>query len=194
MAKVGRPSKSLSETTKHLTKEEIEKKKKAEEKIKDSLKLTKVKAPDILRPEGNKLFKTLSKDLIKLGLFTQLDVYNLALYINLIIEYKELQEDLMTIRKDDFGVNDDLIIYYSTNPVQIMKMQKECIKELKSIGSTLGLNVGDRLKYIQMINIGEEDKEEDKFDKKLKEAETVEIKPVDKELLEQLNKLENITI
>lgn len=194
MAKRGRPAKSLNETTKHLTKEEIEKKKKAEEKIKDSLKITKVKAPDILRPEGEKLFKSLSKDLIKLGLFTQLDVYNLALYINLIIEYKELQEDLKTIRRPDFGINDDLVIFYTTNPINIMKMQKECIKELKSLGSSIGLNVGDRLKYIQMININNEEEQEDKFDKVLKESNNIEIKPIDSELLKQLKNIENIEI
>lgn len=194
MAKRGRPPKSLSETNKHLTKEEIEKKKKAEEKIKDSLKITKVKAPDILRPEGDKLFKSLSKDLIKLGLFTQLDIYNLALYINLIIEYKELQSDLITIRREDFNTNDSLIIFYTSNPVNIMKMQKDCIKELKGLGSALGLNVGDRLKYIQMTNMDNEEEKEDKFDEKLEESNVITIKPIDNDLLDRLNKLNDIKI
>ena len=192
MAKRGRPPKSLSETSKHLTKEEIEKKKKAEEKIKKSLKVSKVKAPDILRKEGEKLFKELSKDLMKLGLFTQLDVYNLALYVNLIIEYKELQEDIK--RFGTVSAYEDVKgnTYFVTNPA--IKLQKDCIKEMKSIGSMIGLSVGDRLKYIQMINNDNEEEKEDKFDKTLKESNSIEVAPISEELLDKLNNIDNIEI
>ena len=190
MGKTGKSFTTLKDTNKHLTKAEIEQKQKAEDRIKRSLKVTKIKAPDILREDGQKLFKVLSKELLQLGLFTQLDVYNLSIYINLMLEYQELQSDLITIRKPDFGINQDYIIYYSENPVTLSKLQKECIKEIKSIGGLLGLNIGDRLKFIQMLNMDIEEEIEDKFDKKLNNIDTIEIKPLDEDLLNKLNNID----
>ena len=116
----------------HLSKEEIRKRK--EEEIKaDS---DKVKAPSYLPPDLKREFNKIAKDLLEVGLITNLDVDTLARYVQSKKLYLELTNKLLE--------NPNIMIEEKDILIQQDKLFKQC----RQTAMDLGLTITSRCKIV----------------------------------------------
>jgi P27 family predicted phage terminase small subunit len=116
---------------KHLTKEEIEKRKSSEVKAPAD----KVRAPSYLPDELKKEFRKIAKELLDIEIMTNLDVDALARFIISRKMYLEVTEKIfnktdLLLDKDTIGIQD--------------KLFKQC----RSAASDLGLTISSRCKLV----------------------------------------------
>ncbi len=131
---------------KHLTKEEIAKRKASEVKAPAD----KVRAPSYLPNDLKKEFRKIAKDLLDIEILTNLDVDALARFIisrkmYLELTQKILEDTALLLDKDTIGIQD--------------KLFKQC----RAAASDLGLTISSRCKLV--VPKKEEKKEPSKFAK-----------------------------
>lgn len=131
---------------KHLTKEEIAKRKSSEVKAPAD----KVRAPSYLSDDLKKEFRKLAKELLEIEIMTNLDIDALARFIisrkmYLDLTQKILENSNLLLDKDTIGIQD--------------KLFKQC----RSAASDLGLTISSRCKLV--VPKKEEQKTESKFAK-----------------------------
>jgi P27 family predicted phage terminase small subunit len=131
---------------KHLTKEEIAKRKSSEVKAPAD----KVKAPSYLPDDLKKEFRKLARELIDIEIMTNLDIDALARFIISRKMYLELTKQIfedteLLLDKDTIGIQD--------------KLFKQC----RAAASDLGLTISSRCKLV--VPKKEEPKKESKFAK-----------------------------
>lgn len=185
MAKRGRPPKATTSTTKHYTKEELAKKKKAEDIIKNNKTKFVVKAPNFLTTkEDIKLFKSIAKELINTGIFTEQNQYQLGNYIRNIKRLEDLNKILDKQGYEIYKIDKMGNETFEPNP--FLKTIDTLENRIMKQESILGINTSDRLKYISMI--ANDSKEEiDEFKQEIPEEIIEELKnPLDNETLEAL--------
>ncbi|PWK05311.1 phage terminase small subunit P27 family [Tumebacillus permanentifrigoris] len=139
----------------HLTKEEIERRREAENSFRPPT--DKVKCPTWLDKESKKIWKSLQEDLSNLGLLTNIDVVKLAIFCDSVSKYRDA-----TAKINEQG----LTIQYTnaagaTNPmknphISIANMYAAMIKQY---GGLFGLSPAARLKLMAPP----EDKKKDAF-------------------------------
>ena len=116
----------------HLSKEEIRKRKEEEIKV-DS---DKVKAPSYLSPDLKREFNKIAKDLLEVGLITNLDVDTLARYVQSKKLYLELTNKLLE--------NPNIMIEEKDILIQQDKLFKQC----RQTATDLGLTITSRCKIV----------------------------------------------
>ena len=116
----------------HLSKEEIRKRKEEEIKV-DS---DKVKAPSYLPPDLKREFNKIAKDLLEVGLITNLDVDTLARYVQSKKLYLELTNKLLE--------NPNIMIEEKDILIQQDKLFKQC----RQTAMDLGLTITSRCKIV----------------------------------------------
>lgn len=126
---------------KHLTKDEVEKREAEEIKVN----LTEIKAPTYLNATEKKTFTEISKKLLTVGIFTELDEDCLARYIiarRLYISYTKMLTELIKKRsKSEKGI-------YLDDINKVQNMQDKSFKQCQSSARDLGLTISSRCKLI----------------------------------------------
>lgn len=126
---------------KHLTKDEVEKREAEEIKVN----LTEIKAPTYLNATEKKTFTEISKKLLNVGIFTELDEDCLARYIiarRLYISYTKMLTEIIKKRSK----SEKEIYLDDINKVQ--NMQDKSFKQCQSSARDLGLTISSRCKLI----------------------------------------------
>ncbi len=128
---------------KHLTKKEIEER--TEQEI--EVPFVDIKIPEYLNKEQKKEFKEISEKLLKIGIFTELDVDNLGRYLQskgIYLQYtKQLNSLLKNKAKDEV---EDAIRIDNINRMQ--RLQDIAFKQCQSSARDLGLTVTSRCKIV----------------------------------------------
>lgn len=128
---------------KHLTKKEIEER--TEQEI--EVPFLNIKIPEYLNKEQKKEFKEISEKLLKIGIFTELDVDNLGRYLQskgIYLQYtKQLNSLLKNKAKDEV---EDAIRIDNINRMQ--RLQDIAFKQCQSSARDLGLTVTSRCKIV----------------------------------------------
>lgn len=118
---------------KHLSQKEIEERKKQELKVK--AKATGIKPPSYLKPKQKGEFKKISKELIDLGIMSNLDVDALARYI--IAKDCYLQVVQMVNENPEYIIDKN-----------IAQIKDTYFKECRQASSDLGLDISSRGKLV----------------------------------------------
>ncbi|OYD12570.1 hypothetical protein CHR37_06410 [Bacillus velezensis] len=128
----------------HLTKDQLEERKEAEEKLKP--KNDKIKCPTWLDKDAKKEWKRVVKDLIALNLMSNLDSVALAVYCDAYSNYlkasKAIQENGTTIEYTNATGNTNTVV---SPHVQVQTKYAEVIRKQSS---ELGLTISSRLRLI----------------------------------------------
>lgn len=154
---------------KHLTKAEIEERKNTEVKAK----IDNIKPPNYLSKNLKKEFKKIAKELIEIGIMTNLDVDSLAIYLIAKNEYLKITEKVeirgptKKIKEEEkdkeghvIGVKEVEVIDSMYNSLLIM--QNRAVKQCRAAASDLGLNISSRCKLV--IPKSDKEKPKNKFD------------------------------
>ena len=135
---------------KHLTKAEIEKRKKEELKVD----LKNVQAPDFLPDNLKEGFNEIAKKLLSVGIMTELDEDCLTRYLLARQSYLQYTNMLnRAIRKNDIAEMEKLAT-----------MQDKAFKQCRASGNDLGLSITSRCKLI-MPDVNKEEPKVNKFSK-----------------------------
>ena len=122
----------LAKGKKHLTKSEIEERKSKE--VKGST--DNIKPPSYLKKGLVKHFNTIAKQLIDIGIMTNLDCEVLARYVILENQFQQISTKLMSL-----DVNDE--DYY-----KFCALQDKIFKQVRQVGNDLGLSISSRCKLV----------------------------------------------
>lgn len=120
----------------HLTKEEIEKRKEQEEKLKGFT--DNIEAPSYLTAAQKREFDKISKELVRLKIFSNLDIDSLARYIDSRDQYIKIVRLLRKAKPED-----DFKAY-----AQIQRSKNLLFNECRSAAADIGLTITSRLKLV----------------------------------------------
>ncbi|WP_019850637.1 phage terminase small subunit P27 family [Desulfitobacterium sp. PCE1] len=157
---MARAAKPIELQTKHLTKEEIAKRKDAEQKLKGDDALV-YKPPKHLKPEEKKIYRFLVKELQASGILCNLDIMILEQTVDSVCRLKECKAlidqygILLKKGNDEFAKNPACTAYKDYNSI----FNKCCME--------LGLSPSARAKLAQ-VNINAKETEEDPLLKALR--------------------------
>lgn len=135
----------------HLTKEEIERRKEHEERMRGNT--DKIEPPEYLLKKQKEEFERIAAELLDLGIISNLDVDALARYVTAQSEYERLGP---VLRKLD--PIKDLDAYTKLN-----RTRKQLSDECRAYANDLGLTITSRLKLV--IPKTEDEKPKNKFTK-----------------------------
>lgn len=148
----------LNNGKKHLTKNEIEFRKQNEVKAGQN----NIKCPPYLPESLRKEFKHISKELLKIGIMTNLDCDCLARFLIAQMDYVNLVE--MTAKFSEKGLEiEDLETMDS-----LSKLKNRAFTQCRQAASDLGLSISSRCRLV--VNKKEGAKEVSKYDKFAKGA------------------------
>ncbi|AWC29488.1 phage terminase small subunit P27 family [Bacillus cytotoxicus] len=120
----------------HITKSEKNRREKQEEALRGHT--DKIEAPSYLTAAQKKEFDTLAAELVRLGIFSNLDVDSLARYIDSKDQYIKLVRLLRKTKpSEDFK-----------NYAQMQRSKNLLFNECRSSASDLGLTITSRLKLV----------------------------------------------
>lgn len=148
----------LSKGKKHLTKAEIEERRKQEEWAKGFT--DKIKPPAYLNAKLKKEFIELSTELLRWELFTNLDVDLLAQYLDTRDQYINVVEHIRSTEPMETDHNDILVV--SEDYAHLQRTKDKLIRQCRSLAGELGLSVNARMKFILPKK---EEEKKSKFDK-----------------------------
>lgn len=153
---------------KHLTNEEYTKRKKAEV----TASADDVKAPSFLSKKERERFEEISKQLIELGIMSNLDCDVLARYIKAETEYIKVTRQLQKIKflpdKKSMVTEDAQLAEQYAQYNYLSKIQNRLMKACNENARELGLTISSRCKLV--IPKEKDDKPENKFMKHTKRA------------------------
>lgn len=140
---------------KHLTKSEIEERKNKEIKAKND----KIKAPDYLSKDEKKEFKKISKELIEIGIMSNLDIDCLSFFIKTRAEYlritKEVEirgptKEIELEEKNTEGIviGTKNIIVIDDDYERLIKLQLKVLNSCRKAASDLGLSIASRCRLV----------------------------------------------
>ncbi len=143
----------------HLTKEDIKERQEHEDRMKGHT--DKVEPPSYLTKKQKEEFQSLAEELMRLDIFSNLDVDNLARYIDSKDLYVKVTKDLRSMkavhRIEGYKVASD-------DYAKITRVRNSLFNECKAAASELGLSISSRLKLV--IPNNDEGGEPSEFDKK----------------------------
>ncbi|SEM35105.1 phage terminase, small subunit, putative, P27 family [Mesobacillus persicus] len=140
----------LAKGKKHLTKKEIEERKKKEVKAKSD----KVKAPKYLPSDLKREFKKISDELVEIGIMSNLDVDALARFLMVQKKYLNIELTLLEMSPTETlqEVTEDgeikTIEVINENYEKLLTMQDKLFKQARSASSDLGLTISSRCKLV----------------------------------------------
>ncbi|WP_367173773.1 phage terminase small subunit P27 family [uncultured Clostridium sp.] len=153
---------------KHLTKDEIKSRKSNEVKVKSD----KVKAPSYLAKIEKKEFNKIAKELIEIGIMSNLDVDSLSFFIKTRKEYLKITKEVddraptkvvKVLDYDDEGIliGDHEEVILDEDYETLLKMQLRVLDTCRKCASDLGLSITSRCRLV--VPQEDDDKPENKF-------------------------------
>lgn len=142
--KRGRPKQPLAVIqgkgrSNHLTKEEIKKRQEHEERMKG--RTDNIVAPSYLTKKQKEEFYKIADELVELEIFTNLDVDNLARYIDSRDQYIKVTRALRAMKAvNDGEANDDY--------AKLQRTRNTLFTECRNAASDLGLSITSRLSLV----------------------------------------------
>lgn len=142
--KRGRPKQPLAVIqgkgrSNHLTKEEIKKRQEHEERMKG--RTDNITAPSYLTKKQKEEFYKIADELVELEIFTNLDVDNLARYIDSRDQYIKVTRALRAMKAvNDGEANDDY--------AKLQRTRNTLFTECRNAASDLGLSITSRLSLV----------------------------------------------
>lgn len=131
----------------HLTKDEIKKRQEQENKMKGYT--DKIEAPSYLTKKQREEFDRIANDLLRLGIFSNLDVDNLARYIDSKTQYLDLLKHIKKIKPttttETMGKK---ITFANEDYPKLMRVKNSLFNECRAAASDLGLTITSRLKLV----------------------------------------------
>lgn len=144
----GRNRKMLSVIQGNLTKEQIKERQIHEERMRGPTE--NIEAPTYLTAAQKREFDDIASKLVALGIFSELDVDNLARYLDSKYQYIQIVKELKKIKPTETIVNDDgrkTTIVNDDYP-KLQRTKKNLFDECRSAAADLGLTITSRLKLV----------------------------------------------
>lgn len=148
----------------HLTKEEIESRKKKEERL-SKLASDKIKPPAWLSPRAKKMFKEVVNELEAIKLLANIDTYNLSILADSMDKYIKCTIDLHNADYVEEFINNKGNVSIQRNP--LISIQLNYADAVRKISNDFGLTPSARLKIIETNTpeLSDEEKDiEDEFE------------------------------
>lgn len=132
----------------HLTKDEIKRRQQHEEKVKGYT--DKVDPPSYLTAKQKREYEHLSSELMRLGIFSNLDVDTLARYIDSKTQYLELIRAMKKIKPTEIveDKNGKKIVIANEDYPVLMRSKNKLFMECRTAATDLGLSITSRLKLV----------------------------------------------
>ncbi|MFD2446392.1 phage terminase small subunit P27 family [Bacillus sp. CGMCC 1.16607] len=142
----------------HLTKDEIKQRQKHEKNMRGFT--DKVKPPTYLTSAQKKEFEQISDELMKLDIFSNLDVDTLARYLDSKYQYLQLMKEMKKIKPTDTvtGPDGKKTTFANDDYPKLARVKNTLFGECRAAASDLGLTITSRLKLV--IPNTEDDKKE----------------------------------
>jgi len=148
----------------HLTKSEIKKRQQQEDAMRGFT--DKIDPPTYLTKKQRDDFEKIAVELLRLNIFSNLDVDSLARYIDSKTQYLELIRHIKRIKPTDFiEENGKKKAYANEDYAKLMRVKNSLFNECRSAASDLGLTITSRLKLVIPDN-GKKDENKSEFEKK----------------------------
>jgi P27 family predicted phage terminase small subunit len=148
----------------HITKQEMKEREQQEEAMKGYT--DNIEPPNYLTKKQQDEFEKVAAELIRLNIFSNLDVDGLARYLDTRDEYIKVTKMLRTMkpgRKETVG-NGEKWTFTSDDYAKMSRVKNQLGRECRSAASELGLSITSRLKLV--IPKTEDDKPKSEFDEK----------------------------
>jgi len=129
----------------HLTKKVIKERQEQEDALKGNT--DNIVAPGYLIKRQKEEFESLSKELVRLNIFSNLDVDGLARYIDSRDEYIKVVKELRDMKSTDIDVVTRKPIS-NEDYAKLVRVKNTLFNECKSSSSELGLSITSRLKLV----------------------------------------------
>lgn len=130
---------------KHLTKSEIEARKNSEVKANND----KIKAPDYLSKDEKKEFKNISKELIEIGIMSNLDIDSLSFFIKTRTEYLRVTSELESREPTKkIETKNGIVTVVDDDYERLLRMQLKILDTCRKTASDLGLSISSRCKLV----------------------------------------------
>mgnify|MGYP000956895798 CR=1 FL=1 len=145
--------------SKHLTKDEIGRRQQHEEKMRGPT--DNIVAPSYLTATQKKEFEQLASELLKLDIFSNLDVDALARYLDSKYQYLQLVRDMKKIKPTETVQTDDgrKITVANDDYPKLLRAKNTLFTECRQAAADLGLTISSRLKLV-IPQTGENEKSE----------------------------------
>lgn len=142
----------------HLTKKVIKERQEQEDALKGNA--DNIVVPGYLIKSQKEEFESLSKELLRLNIFSNLDVDGLARYIDSRDEYIKLVKDLRNMKSTEIVLGK---IVANEDYAKLVRVKNTFFNECKSSAAELGLSITSRLK---LVIPKAEEKPKSEFEKK----------------------------
>lgn len=131
----------------HITKEEAKKRLRQEERMRGPTE--NIEPPKYLTAAQKKEFNEIAKKLVNLGIFSELDVDNLARYLDSKYQYIQLIKELKKIKPTEtVERNGKKVTFANEDYPKLQRTKKNLFDECRSAASDLGLTITSRLKLV----------------------------------------------
>ena len=138
----------LMKGNKHLTKAEIEERRKQEELANGFT--DNISPPDYLSKKQKDEFVQIAEELLRLDLFTNLDVDTLAQYIDTRSQYIEVIKALKKFKPVQNKINEkgETFITTTREYASLQRTKDMLIRQCRSLAGEIGLSINSRLKLV----------------------------------------------
>lgn len=132
----------------HITKEEAKKRLQHEEKMRGST--DNIVAPTYLTKKQKDEFREIADKLIALDIFSNLDIDNLARYIDSKTQYIQLIKDLKKVKSVNIVLDEEgkTITVANEDYPKLQRVKNAVFNECRAAASDLGLTITSRLKLV----------------------------------------------
>lgn len=134
--------------SKHLTKDDIKKRQKHEEKMRGPSE--NIEIPSYLTAAQKKEFAEIAEKLVALEIFSELDVDSLARYLDSKHQYLQLVKDIRKIKPTETveQENGKKITIANEDYPKLQRIKNTLFNECRSAATDLGLTITSRLKLV----------------------------------------------
>jgi len=134
--------------SKHLTKDDIKKRQKHEEKMRGPTE--NIEIPSYLTAAQKKEFAEIAEKLVALEIFSELDVDSLARYLDSKHQYLQLVKDIRKIKPTETveQENGKKITIANEDYPKLQRTKNTLFNECRSAATDLGLTITSRLKLV----------------------------------------------
>lgn len=131
----------------HLTKKDIKERQEQENQMKGFT--DNIVAPSYLTKKQKEEFDAIAEELIRLDIFSNLDVDGLARYIDSKTQYKQLIKDLKKIKATEVkDTPNGKKAFANEDYPKLMRVKNTLFNECRAAASDLGLSITSRLKLV----------------------------------------------
>ena len=130
----------------HLTKKVIKERQEQEDALKGNT--DNIVAPGYLIKRQKEEFESLSKELVRLNIFSNLDVDGLARYIDSRDEYIKLVKELRNMKSTEASIVTPGKDVANEDYAKLVRVKNTFFNECRSSASELGLSITSRLKLV----------------------------------------------